>query len=54
LDIALNGQPVGSRALLNKVLKIKPKIHVFGHVHESHGIKTEHGITFINAATELK
>jgi hypothetical protein len=23
----------------NKVLKIKPKIHIFGHVHESHGIR---------------
>lgn len=28
---------VGSRSLLKRVCEIKPRLHVFGHVHEGHG-----------------
>jgi Icc-related predicted phosphoesterase len=37
--------------LYNKVLNIKPKLHIFGHIHEGYGIKEQDGITFINAST---
>ena len=30
--------------------KIKPKYHLFGHVHESRGQVTEDGVTFVNAS----
>lgn len=41
---------VGCEALLKKVEEIKPKFHVFGHIHYSFGIfKNEH-TTFVNAA----
>lgn len=40
----------GCPQLLNKVLNIKPKAHVFGHIHEGSGTYTRDGITFINAA----
>lgn len=41
----------GSQGLLKRVLEVKPKIHAFGHIHESYGmIKQRYGITFINAA----
>lgn len=36
---------------LKKVLKtIKPKLHVFGHIHGSYGIKKIDGTTYINAS----
>lgn len=40
----------GSIRLLHKCLKLKPKYHVFGHIHQSYGQREEEGITFINAA----
>ena len=42
---------VGCLDLYNKVLNIKPKLHIFGHIHEGYGIKEQDGITFINAST---
>ena len=30
----------GSEALLYVVSKIKPRIHLFGHIHKRHGITT--------------
>jgi Icc-related predicted phosphoesterase len=31
-------------------LKIKPKLHIFGHIHGDAGIKEVNGTTFINAS----
>jgi len=42
---------VGCLALYNKVLQIKPKLHVFGHIHEGYGVKEHEGITFVNASS---
>ena len=39
----------GSSFLLNKVSKIKPKMHLFGHVHDAYGTMVWKGITFSNA-----
>jgi Icc-related predicted phosphoesterase len=41
---------VGCPLLLEKIKKIKPKVHVFGHIHEARGIRTEDDTTFINAS----
>ena len=42
---------VGCPVLSNEVLnRIKPKYHVFGHIHEANGVEQYDGITFINAA----
>jgi Icc-related predicted phosphoesterase len=33
------------------VIEVKPKYHVFGHIHEDGGKKEEHdGVIFINAS----
>ncbi len=40
----------GSPILLNRVLEVKPDLHVFGHVHESYGMKELEGIQFVNAS----
>lgn len=36
--------------LLNAVSKIRPKYHLFGHIHNSYGIKEINEIVFINAS----
>ena len=40
----------GCEELLEVVSKIKPRYHVFGHVHEGAGKLEQDGITFINAS----
>lgn len=38
LDKLKNGECVGSKTLLDQVfIRIKPKVHVFGHIHEDYG-----------------
>ena len=50
LDMVINEQHVGCKDLLNRVLEIKPKVHVFGHIHEAYGDIKRKGIHFINAS----
>jgi Icc-related predicted phosphoesterase len=45
-----NYQNVGSKSLLAKVQKIKPKAHIFGHIHEGYGHEEIDGTHFINAS----
>lgn len=40
----------GCRELLDAVMRIRPKLHVFGHVHSAHGIFQTNDTTFVNAA----
>ncbi len=40
----------GDEQLLTKVMEVHPRLHLFGHIHAQHGIRTEHGITFSNGA----
>lgn len=41
---------VGCADLLDRVLKVKPKLHVFGHIHYSRGEQFFEGTHFVNAA----
>ena len=41
---------VGDKYLLKKVMDIKPKLMVFGHVHGAFGMVKQNDVTFINAA----
>lgn len=50
LDIISNEEHVGCQDLLRRVLIVKPKIHICGHIHESYGQITRSGIQFINAS----
>jgi len=45
-----DGIHYGDKQLLSKVLEIRPRLHLFGHIHTQHGITTAHGITFSNGA----
>ncbi|CCD65658.1 UPF0046 protein C25E10.12 [Caenorhabditis elegans] len=47
----MDGILCGCAELLNTVeQRVKPKYHVFGHVHQKHGVTTNGETTFINAA----
>jgi Icc-related predicted phosphoesterase len=50
LDKTTRGAEVGCPFLLEKVNIVKPKFHIFGHIHESQGDVVENGIHFINAS----
>lgn len=51
-DKTHGGSHVGCEDLLARVREIKPRLHVFGHIHESRG-KFEVGDTlFVNACTD--
>lgn len=51
LDMTSRGRPVGCRDLLKAVTeRIKPKYHVFGHIHYSHGVSKVKETTYINGS----
>lgn len=42
---------LGSQSLLKAVLNLKPKVHIFGHIHHVAGGSGQNEIFFINACT---
>jgi Icc-related predicted phosphoesterase len=50
LDKTAGGQHVGCADLLKKINTIKPKLHVFGHIHEGYGYRENDHTLFINAS----
>ena len=49
LDQVATDHHVGCKDLLQAVKKVKPQVHVFGHIHESYGTAKAFGTRFINA-----
>lgn len=47
---SMREQRVGCEDLMRTILKIKPKFHVFGHIHEGYGTQFFMDTTFVNAA----
>lgn len=51
LDLTHQGEHVGSYSLWNKLLNVMPRVHIFGHIHESYGEwQLESGPLLINAS----
>ena len=50
LDETLNGDYAGCKELRKKVLEIKPKLHVFGHIHEGYGKTKRNETIYVNAS----
>jgi Icc-related predicted phosphoesterase len=50
LDRCADGQEVGCADLLDAVRRVRPKLHVFGHIHEAYG-RVDRGTVFVNAST---
>jgi len=42
---------LGSAALRDRIHEVKPRFHVFGHIHEGYGQKFQGETQFVNAAT---
>lgn len=51
LDRTDNGDYAGCVDLLNAINIIKPKVHIFGHIHEGYGMLEKDGTMFINASS---
>lgn len=50
LDQTMLGAAVGCYDLLQRVMEVKPKVHLFGHIHENNGMKEILGVKFYNVA----
>lgn len=50
LDELPNGELVGCDELLSAVKRIKPSLHIFGHIHCGYGEKHVDGTSFYNAS----
>lgn len=50
LDVNLEGESCGCPSLLSAVGKVKPKIHIFGHIHEGYGQFLGSDTLFVNCS----
>ena len=50
LDKTVSGQKVGCEELRERLEIVKPKIHVFGHIHEAYGSEDISNTKYINAS----
>ena len=50
LDLDSAGRHFGSTKLLEKVTELKPKVHLFGHVHNAYGTNVWKDMTFVNGS----
>jgi len=52
LDDSIDSELIhyGSEKLLERVMQIHPRAHLFGHVHHQHGVTVQNGIIFSNGA----
>jgi Icc-related predicted phosphoesterase len=49
-SVSHTGPHPGCRELFDAVVRVRPKLHVFGHVHGAHGILHTNQTNFVNAA----
>lgn len=50
LDCGIWGDQLGCSKILDRIINVKPKLHVFGHVHSAYGITQTKQTTFVNAS----
>jgi predicted phosphohydrolase len=50
-DALPNGARVGCPELLAAVRRVRPRLHVFGHIHEGYGVTRDEHTTYVNAST---
>lgn len=53
LDWTNREEHAGSRTLLERVRAVRPRVHVFGHIHEAAGRLDLDGTTYLNASTHM-
>jgi len=50
LDRIYDGEHVGCEELRAVLPRVRPRVHVFGHIHEDYGVLEQDGTVFINAS----
>ena len=51
-DLCSSGQRAGCLDLLHEIqTRVRPAYHIFGHIHEGHGVTTDGTTTYVNAST---
>lgn len=50
-DVLCSGLAVGCQDLREAVERVRPQLHIFGHIHEGHGITQNEYTSFINASS---
>jgi Icc-related predicted phosphoesterase len=50
LDYTATGERVGCEDLSLRLAELRPRLHVFGHIHESYGYVQRDGIHYVNAS----
>ena len=51
-DLTTTGQRAGGVDLLHTVQKrVRPKYHIYGHIHEGYGVRSDGKTVFVNAST---
>ncbi len=53
LDVTNRNELAGSVTLIERVRTTKPRLHVFGHIHEAAGRYDDADTTFVNASTQM-
>jgi Icc-related predicted phosphoesterase len=53
LDLTNRSERAGSLTLLHRAYEVKPRLHVFGHIHEAAGRSDIDGTIFLNASTRM-
>jgi predicted phosphodiesterase len=51
LDHTAMGEDVGCEELASAVLRVRPRLHVFGHIHEAYGTMRVGETLYVNAST---
>jgi Icc-related predicted phosphoesterase len=51
LDRTNHGENAGCADLLRRVYEVRPRLHVFGHIHEAAGRLDADGTVFVNASS---
>lgn len=50
-DQTMMGEHVGCVDLLEATQRVQPIVHVFGHIHDAHGVLSDGATTYINASS---
>lgn len=50
LDLTAQGQHVGCEDLADELKRVRPRLHVYGHVHNAYGIVEKEGTIYVNAS----
>ena len=48
--VSIGSENLGCVDLLNRVMEIKPKYHLFGHIHGGHGKDFDNDTIFVNGS----